>query len=73
MAFGIGGFVGAFAVDRLRAAMGADGPAFEMVFLAEAMLFLLAAAIALRLNDNMAIPSSAPAGGPSKAKAEAIA
>jgi MFS transporter, BCD family, chlorophyll transporter len=52
-AFGIGGFAGAFAVDRLRAAFHADAPAFELVFAAESVLFLLAAIIALRLNDRM--------------------
>jgi BCD family chlorophyll transporter-like MFS transporter len=60
-AFGIGGFVGAFAVDRLRAMLGADGPAFELVFAAEALLFGLAAIIALRLNDRM---GNNPAGRP---------
>ena len=52
-AFGIGGFAGAFAVDRLRAALHTDGAAFELVFAAEAVLFLLAAIIAFRLNDRM--------------------
>ncbi|WP_372918382.1 BCD family MFS transporter [Sandarakinorhabdus sp.] len=61
-AFGIGGFVGAFAVDRLRAATGADGPAFEIVFAAESVLFLLAAGIAFRLNDRMVILAGNPAG-----------
>lgn len=67
-AFGIGGFAGAFAVDRLRAAFGADAPAFEMVFAAEAMLFLLAAIIALRLNGKM---DGNPAGRPKQETAAA--
>jgi MFS transporter, BCD family, chlorophyll transporter len=49
-AFGIGGFLGAFAVDRLRAAMASTGQAFELVFAVEALLFLVAAVIALKLN-----------------------
>ncbi|WP_243442617.1 BCD family MFS transporter [Sandarakinorhabdus sp. AAP62] len=67
-AFGIGGFVGAFAVDRLRAAFAADGPAFEIVFAAESVLFLLAALIALRLNDRM---GNNPAGRPHSQEAVA--
>jgi MFS transporter, BCD family, chlorophyll transporter len=69
-AFGIGGFAGAFAVDRLRAAFAADGPAFEMVFAIEAVLFLVAAIIALRLNDKMG-SSTRAAGRP--AATEAVA
>ena len=70
-AFGIGGFVGAFAVDRLRAGLGADAPAFEFVFAAESVLFLLAAGIAFRLNDRMAISAAEPAGGPTITEAVA--
>lgn len=53
-AFGLGGFIGAYAVDWGRKLLGGDGAAFEMVFAAEAVMFLVAALIALRLNDNMA-------------------
>ena len=52
MAFGIGGFVGASAVDIGRRLLGADGPAFELVFAFEAIIFLAAALIAMRLNTN---------------------
>jgi BCD family chlorophyll transporter-like MFS transporter len=51
-AFGIGGFVGAVAVDWLRGALPTTAQAFETVFAAEAALFLVAAIIALRLNDK---------------------
>ena len=51
-AFGIGGFCGASAVDVGRHLFGADAPAFETVFAAEAVMFLGAAMIALRLNDD---------------------
>ena len=61
-AFGIGGFVGAFAVDRLRAIMPTTAQAFELVFAAEGALFLVAAIIALRLNDKMGeSPEAQPA------------
>lgn len=61
LAFGIGGFVGAVAVDRLRAALGAAAPAFETVFVAEALLFVVAAVIAMRLNDRVIQPAGRPA------------
>jgi BCD family chlorophyll transporter-like MFS transporter len=51
-AFGSGGFFGASAVDAGRHLLGADGPAFELVFAFEAVIFLVAAAIALRLADD---------------------
>ncbi len=52
-AFGLGGFFGASAVDAGRRYYGADGPAFETVFAIEAVMFMVAALLALRLNaDN---------------------
>jgi BCD family chlorophyll transporter-like MFS transporter len=51
-AFGLGGFFGASAVDAGRHLLGADGPAFELVFAFEAIIFLIAAAIAARLADD---------------------
>ena len=60
-AFGIGGFVGAIAVDWLRAAMATAAQAFEIVFAVEALLFLLAAVIALKLNGEMANSAGRPA------------
>ena len=50
IAFGIGGFIGAVGVDIGRHLMGADGPAFFLVFSAEALLFLAAASVALTLD-----------------------
>lgn len=61
LAFGIGGFVGAVAVDGLRALLGAVAPAFEMVFVAEALLFVVAAIIAMRLNDRVDQSAGRPA------------
>jgi BCD family chlorophyll transporter-like MFS transporter len=60
-AFGIGGFVGAIAVDWLRSAMATAAQAFEIVFAVEALLFLLAAVIALKLNGEMANSAGRPA------------
>jgi len=50
MAFGLGGFFGASAVDVGRHLLGADAPAFELVFAFEAIIFIGAAMLALRLN-----------------------
>ncbi len=60
-AFGIGGFVGALAVDGLRGALADTGQAFALVFAAEAGMFLIAAAIALKLNDQMGQQAGRPA------------
>jgi BCD family chlorophyll transporter-like MFS transporter len=58
LAFGLGGFIGASAVDVGRRLLGADAPAFELVFAFEALIFLGAAMIAVRLNaDTDAMPA----------------
>jgi len=49
IAFAAGGFLGAVGVDLGRAWFGSDAPAFLAVFSAEALLFLVAAALALGL------------------------
>ena len=46
IAFGLGGLLGAVIVDYLRARMGSDGGAFEIVFAIEAGLFVVAALVA---------------------------
>lgn len=71
VAFGIGGFVGAVAVDRLRSLLGATAPAFQFVFAAEAGLFLVAAIIAFRLNDSMGDTAGRPADTPVSGEAMA--
>jgi MFS transporter, BCD family, chlorophyll transporter len=48
IAFGLGGLIGAVGVDSGRALLGADGPAFALIFGIEAGIFLLAALVALR-------------------------
>ena len=49
-AFACGGFVGALGVDVMRASLHQNGPAFLVVFLGEAAIFLVAAAVASRLE-----------------------
>jgi BCD family chlorophyll transporter-like MFS transporter len=49
IAFAAGGFLGAVGLDVGRAWFGSDAPAFLAVFSAEALLFLVAAALALGL------------------------
>jgi len=57
IAAGFGGLTGAAAADLLRTFM-ADAPAFGAVFLAEAALFLMAAALAFRMMQS---PGTDPA------------
>lgn len=52
IAFGLGGFFGASAVDLGRNLLGEDGPAFELVFAFEAAIFIVAAMLAVRLNSG---------------------
>ncbi|MBM7068610.1 BCD family MFS transporter [Actibacterium sp. 188UL27-1] len=59
MAAGFGGLAGATAVDLLRLGLGHDATAFEIVFLFEAVLFLLAAGMALRIIENSSRQSAA--------------
>lgn len=50
IAFGLGGLSGALGVDIARRAMAADGAAFQLIFAAEAGLFLIATLLALRVT-----------------------
>jgi BCD family chlorophyll transporter-like MFS transporter len=62
MAAGFGGLAGAVAVDALRLMLPVE-TAFATVFAAEAMLFLMAAAVALRVIDpgrGRAVPTLVP-------------
>lgn len=55
IAFGLGGLVGAVGVDLIRASMGGvAAPAFQLVFAAEAALFICAAALAMRVSRTRA-------------------
>lgn len=63
IAFGVGGFLGAVAIDAARAVFADTGLAFALVFAAEAVLFLVAARLALGVEeqnpDTHAVPSLA--------------
>lgn len=52
IAFGVGGLTGAVAVDAGRALIGSIPETFMLVFGAEALLFLLAAALSLRATGG---------------------
>ena len=52
VAFGLGGFIGAAAVDVARALLEAPAPAFALVFAVEGLTFLVAAALALRVGQT---------------------
>lgn len=52
IAFGVGGFLGAAAIDAARALLGDAGIAFAIVFAAEALLFLVAARLALGVEEH---------------------
>jgi BCD family chlorophyll transporter-like MFS transporter len=47
ISFGVGGMLGATSADLARALLGAPGPAYAAVFAAEAVLFVIAAALAV--------------------------
>ena len=59
IAAGFGGLLGAAAVDVMRLSV-ADGPAFGVVFLGEAGLFLAAAFMALHVMKNERVRGDAP-------------
>ncbi|HYN77329.1 MAG TPA: BCD family MFS transporter [Lamprocystis sp. (in: g-proteobacteria)] len=57
IAYAIGGFLGTAAIDLMRAIMDSPAPAYAAVFGVEALLFLVAAGLALRVTE--ARPQSA--------------
>jgi len=61
IAFGLGGFLGAAAVDVARAVMDAPAAAFALVFTVEGITFLVAAALALRVGETDGGTSRLPA------------
>ena len=64
-AFAVGGFLGATGVQALRGMLHQTGPAFVAVFGVEALVFLISAVLAARL-DSGATPERAEAGRPDK-------
>ncbi|MEM6900638.1 MAG: BCD family MFS transporter [Pseudomonadota bacterium] len=61
VAFAIGGFLGAVALDVARLALPEIGPAFALVFAAEGALFILAAMCAARVGETTADDMRLPA------------
>ena len=61
IAFGLGGLLGALGVDIARQVMAHDGSAFRFIFAIEAILFVIAAGLALRTTGTSAVPRSEPA------------
>lgn len=59
IAFAVGGFFGATGVEAGRRLIGADAPAFQTVFLIEALLFLAAGGIATQLAPMRRQPTGA--------------
>ncbi len=59
IAFGTGGLLGAVGVDIARRAMGQDGPAFQIIFTIEAVLFVAAAVLAIRATSAASASSMA--------------
>jgi len=69
MAFGLGGFLGTAAVDLARFLIGSPAVAYGIVFAAEAVLFLVAALLAIRVTSanrgqhaTIELGGAAPAG-----------
>jgi BCD family chlorophyll transporter-like MFS transporter len=54
IAFGLGGFLGAAAVDVARLLLGSPVAAYGTVFAAQAALFILSAALAARIGHPAA-------------------
>ena len=66
IAFGLGGFLGTAAADLARLLLGAPALAYSSVFTAEAVVFLVAAILAARVNAPVAHdaqPAPWPSGG----------
>ncbi|MEL6324447.1 MAG: BCD family MFS transporter [Pseudomonadota bacterium] len=61
IAFGLGGFLGAVGLDVMRLFVEGQGPAFATVFAVEAIVFVVAAWLAIRVGetdvDDMALPA----------------
>lgn len=61
IAFAIGGFIGAVALDIARIALPDIGPAFALVFALEGAIFMLAAICAARVGETSADDMTLPA------------
>lgn len=56
IAFGLGGLTGAIGVDVARRLLASDGAAFQMIFAAEAALFVIAALLGVRVTMRTQSP-----------------
>ncbi len=61
IAFGLGGFLGAAALDGARAIFGAPAPAFSVVFAIQAAVFVVASWLAIRVGQTSPRASALPA------------
>jgi MFS transporter, BCD family, chlorophyll transporter len=59
ISFGLGGLIGAAASDLARLVLGAPGPAYALVFGLEALLFVVAARLASRIDAVADSPADA--------------
>jgi BCD family chlorophyll transporter-like MFS transporter len=71
IAFGLGGFAGAAVSDLGRLVSGSLGPAYALVFAGQAVLFVWAAFLAVRVFDDARAPGS-PRGARSPAALGAV-
>jgi BCD family chlorophyll transporter-like MFS transporter len=62
-AFGLGGFLGTVGVDLVRHLAPSAGTAYAIVFIAESLLFLVAAALAINIRRVVEAPSTRAATG----------
>jgi BCD family chlorophyll transporter-like MFS transporter len=56
VAFGLGGFLGTAAIDLTRSLVAAPQTAYAIVFCGEALMFLVAAVLAVRVADPVPAP-----------------
>jgi BCD family chlorophyll transporter-like MFS transporter len=61
IAFGLGGFLGTAAIDLTRALIEAPAAAYALVFAGEAMMFLVAAVLAVRVRRPTVVRDDVPA------------
>lgn len=64
VAFGLGGFLGAVAIDVARALLSSPPTAYAAIFVAEAVLFLVSGYIAMKVAPSGALGGDAPSAHP---------
>ncbi|NNM00427.1 MAG: BCD family MFS transporter, partial [Gammaproteobacteria bacterium] len=63
IAFGLGGFLGTAGVDAMRYLSNSPVTAYAAVFIAQALLFLVAASLAIRIERPASVPATLPGAG----------